>query len=749
MNLFKKTSLKIADLKLSKKFIITFSSILIINLMAGYYFSDKIRSLKNLVETVYDNPLMASTYAMSAKYRFEKIDSYVRTAIYTTNADEMKNLTKEIRSELEQGREDLDVVKERALAESSKNLADEVEENLSLYESEINSTLEKSKATNSKSINISESLKNSENWLNLKARTVIQQKLTNLTDDAAETGYFFRLDSEAKNKETVIVFYVLSGTLLFITMLFALFLTRTIARPILKYADACKEISKNNYSKRLDVFGEKSEIAVLGTSFNHMLNKIEQKDHNMQSLLGGIPNAVFFFDQQGVISDEKSRATFRIFPDINQHSDIQSFFKKYSDFSEDNIKNAVSFFWDNSHELDFESIADLLPQKLEVANTDGLQYLQMNYQSEKNQNGHLSRIIVIGTDKTTEVLTALDSKNKEERVQRISLVGQNISDYLQVVDDLDELWQDIFTELGSAQALDLTKLKRNLHTIKGGLAGYEYTTLAEKINDVETLLNTNDVKNILEQLKAQLNQIKNNFDELHNEVKSIFGLTNDNRAISVNIEKFNSLKNQILQSSKAELIESISQCEKMPLDILLTKYKKYISRLVENSQSKLAEIKIDPLSSEIRPLHLSNLAGCLGHLLRNCFDHGIEDAETREALGKNIEGTISIFAVEQKSGSLILKIKDDGNGIDFEKLADKAVKTGLWTADKKISSDVAEKINLIFESGLSSAEVVSETSGRGVGMDAVKSDITARGGRIEVLTAKGLGTEFIIHMPNF
>ncbi len=747
MNLFKKLSLKIVDLRLSKKFIITFSSILIINIVAGYYFSDKIRSLKNLVETVYDNPLMASTYAMSAKYRFEKVDSYVRTAIYTPNVDERKNLTKKIRSELEQGREDLDVVKERALAESSKILVGEVSDNLSLYEDEINNTLEKANTFNSN--NIEETRKSLENWINLGARTIIQEKLTNLTDDAAETGYFFRLDSEAKNKETVIVFYVLSAALLLITMLFALFLTRTIAWPILRYADACKEISKNNYSKRLDVFGEKSEVAILGTSFNHMLNKIEQKDFDMQSLLGGIPNAVFFFDQHGVISDEKSKATFRIFPDINQYSDIQSFFKKYSDFPEDNIKNTVGFFWDNSHELDFESIAELLPQKLEVTNADGVQYLQMNYQSEKNQNGQLLRIIVIGTDKTTEVLTAMDSKNKEERVQRISLVGQNISDYLQVVDDLNELWQDIFTELNSAMTIDMVKLKRNLHTIKGGLAGYEYKTLADQINDVETSLHDNEVRNILDPLKFRLNTAKNIFDELHIEVKNIFGLTNDNRAISINIEKFNSLKNQIMQSSNPELIASIGQCEKMPLDTLFAKYKKYISRLVENSQIKLATVKIDPLSSEIRSLHLSNLAGSLGHLLRNCFDHGIEDAETREALGKDIEGAISVFATEEKNGNLTLKIKDDGNGIDFEKLADKAVKSGLWTVEKRNSSNLTEKINLIFQSGLSSAEIVSDTSGRGVGMDAVKSDIEAKGGRIEVITAKGLGTEFIIHMPNF
>ena len=71
MNLIKKISLKVADLRLSKKFIISFTSILIINLLSGYYFSDKIRSLKNLVETVYDNPLMASTYAMSAKYNIK------------------------------------------------------------------------------------------------------------------------------------------------------------------------------------------------------------------------------------------------------------------------------------------------------------------------------------------------------------------------------------------------------------------------------------------------------------------------------------------------------------------------------------------------------------------------------------------------------------------------------------------------------------------------------------------------------
>lgn len=748
MNLLKKFSLKVADLKLSKKFIITFSSILVINLIAGVYFSGQIRSLKKLVETVYDNPLMASTYAMSAKYRFEKVDSNVRTAIFTTDLEERKKLTKEIRNEFEQGYEDLEVVKERALAESSKILAEEVEANLSTYETEINSTLKKAEAHNKQTVNLAEARKNLDNWLSLKARNIIQQKLTNLTDDAAETGYFFRLDSEAKNNETVIVFYSLSAALLLITTLFALFLTRTIARPILKYADACEVISRNDYSKRLHVFGEKSEIAILGSSFNHMLDKIEQKDLNMQSLLGGIPNAVFFFDQKGTISNEKSNATFKIFPDINQFVDIQSFFKKYSDFPEDNISNTINFFWDTSHELDFDSITEFLPQKLEVVANDGLRYLQMSYQSEKNQNGELSRIIVIGTDKTAEVLAALDSKNKEESVQRISFVGQNISDYLQVIDDLEELWQEVFQELNSNSAKDLLKFKRHLHTIKGGLAGYEYKTLADKINDIETSLNDHRFEDITDRLKNQLDGVKTKFNELHNEIQNIFGLTKDNRIVSINVEKFNALKKQIQQSSNSELMALFDHCEKMPLDTLLTKYKKYISRLVDNSQVKQATIKIDPSSSEVRPVHLSNLAGSLGHLLRNCFDHGIEDIEARETLGKNIEGTISIYAYEEKNGSLTLKIKDDGSGIDVEKLADKAVASGLWTEQKRAESSVDEKINLIFQSGLSSADVISETSGRGVGMDAVRSDILAKGGRIEVVTAKGLGTEFIIHMPS-
>jgi chemosensory pili system protein ChpA (sensor histidine kinase/response regulator) len=172
-----------------------------------------------------------------------------------------------------------------------------------------------------------------------------------------------------------------------------------------------------------------------------------------------------------------------------------------------------------------------------------------------------------------------------------------------------------------------------------------------------------------------------------------------------------------------------------------------LQRLVRQSARELgrkAEVAIEGGQVELDRGVLERIAAPLEHMLRNSLVHGIEDAERRQAAGKPESGRIGI-SLRQEANELVLVVSDDGAGLDLERLRAKAIEKGLLAPDQALSE--AEQVQLVFLSGLSTAAEVTELAGRGVGMDVVRTEIQAIGGRIEVASARGRGTTFTIYLP--
>ena len=141
---------------------------------------------------------------------------------------------------------------------------------------------------------------------------------------------------------------------------------------------------------------------------------------------------------------------------------------------------------------------------------------------------------------------------------------------------------------------------------------------------------------------------------------------------------------------------------------------------------------------------LERMTGAFEHLLRNCVVHGIESPDVRKSLGKDAIGTI-IVALEHAGNEVSLEFRDDGSGLNLPRIQARAVEMGLVSPDATPSE--SELANLIFTSGFSTADKVSELAGRGVGMDVVRAEVNAMGGRIDTATAKGQGTSFKLRLP--
>lgn len=162
------------------------------------------------------------------------------------------------------------------------------------------------------------------------------------------------------------------------------------------------------------------------------------------------------------------------------------------------------------------------------------------------------------------------------------------------------------------------------------------------------------------------------------------------------------------------------------------------------STGKHVKLEVSGETTELDKTVIERLSEPMTHLIRNAVDHGIEPPEERQVAGKDPEGTLTLSA-EQKAGRIVIRISDDGRGIDRERVLAKAIANGLVSADAELSDE--EVHQLVFAPGFSTAAQVSNISGRGVGMDVVKQNVKDLGGRITIESAPGKGTTFALALP--
>ncbi len=183
----------------------------------------------------------------------------------------------------------------------------------------------------------------------------------------------------------------------------------------------------------------------------------------------------------------------------------------------------------------------------------------------------------------------------------------------------------------------------------------------------------------------------------------------------------------------------------MPLERIFNRLPRVV-RDVANHDGKEAELFIEGGETELDRSMMDGLSDPLLHLIRNAVNHGIETPEIRQASGKPAKGSLRLTARRDKD-NVIIDIEDDGAGIDPEKLRKKAVEKGLMTPEAAAAATKDDLVNLLFEPGFSTADAITDISGRGVGLDVVKKTIASLKGTIKVETAVGTGTKFELVLP--
>jgi two-component system chemotaxis sensor kinase CheA len=198
-----------------------------------------------------------------------------------------------------------------------------------------------------------------------------------------------------------------------------------------------------------------------------------------------------------------------------------------------------------------------------------------------------------------------------------------------------------------------------------------------------------------------------------------------------------------LEQLTREIQDSVMAIRAQPVRSVFMRMPRLV-REVAAQTGKQVRLLTEGEGTEVDKTVIERISDPLTHMIRNAIDHGLESTESRIAAGKPAEGTVKLTAVH-RSGRIVLEVSDDGGGINRARVKEKAISSGLISPDAQLTD--SEIDNLIFLPGFSTAQTISNISGRGVGMDVVRQSVQALGGRISIASMPGLGSTFTLSLP--
>ena len=561
-----------------------------------------------------------------------------------------------------------------------------------------------------------------------------------------------------------------------------------ITRPIKLLTTVAQSMARSDYHQTITIDSD-DEIGLFASAFREMraailkrdeelalINKnleelVEQRTKQLKdqiktatSLLDNMQQSVFSMSSDGLIVPPVSKFSEKVFGKVISGRFIFDCLYKDLDLKGEtycNIKSAISTIFGETA-LQWDLMEHNFPKQvlLNVNNED--KTLKVAQTPILDDNGTLEKVLFVVEDITSVLRLEAERAVSDRNTRIIQELAK--ADLKQVKDfflNSLELLQEIKSILHTKTLIksEFNIILRHLHTLKGNSRLYELSlisTLTHSIEDHLSNMNltfnfSSNLFEINDQISQWIIKIEVQLSEYIEIGNRIFGIENENnlnngfKMIEVIDVHFNQLKDALDQirvdHSQVNinlLIDKFNLMLMVPVPPVLNR----LAPMVQDLSKKIGKnveysVKGDSITFDRNNVKL--LGDSILHMIRNSLDHGIELPNERIALGKRPVGSIEVICKEEKEGSIIL-IRDDGSGINPEQIAQVALNKGLISQDEMKTLNRDQKIELIFLLGLSTKETVSELSGRGVGMNVVKSNIEKINGKLTIETEAKKGT---------
>jgi len=501
------------------------------------------------------------------------------------------------------------------------------------------------------------------------------------------------------------------------------------------------------HQARLEVLGLLSfqvSVSLENAQLYHSLEqRVEERTRAVRELLDNTDQGFFSFDATQKVHPEYSHACLELLGGSPEGKDVvELLFPKEQ---EEEAREMIEFCFDQT--VEFDMAKRLLPAQGKM----GEKILKLDYFWIEERGGNPARIMAEATDVTIakgleEILAKTEAKKKF-----ISKVAVSRERFIEFIQDLNRILGQIDLALSPAGGkAGRIELLRGFHTIKGNAANFALNQMVELAHQLENQLGA-QTGDWVEPFQIPVLQegVQGLRLELEGYLKELQGI--------IAPEEWQKQTSPIYKVPEDKLLALEALCDHAawkdqiaclrhrPLAVLFNSLQTEAERLAEKLEKEItvtrqgAEIEVDWSA-------LAPVAGALVHLIRNALDHGVESPQDRLEAGKSREGHLR-FEAWVEGQRLQLRFSDDGQGIDPVALQESLLAKGMVSAEQAGTLDPKELLAFVFRPGFSTKTTVTDLSGRGVGLDALKAEVETLGGGVKVESQKGQGTTFTLSLP--
>lgn len=466
--------------------------------------------------------------------------------------------------------------------------------------------------------------------------------------------------------------------------------------------------------------------------------QIESKNEMLASMLNSLGQGFLTFGSDGLCRPVFSRACLALLetdPGGKPIWDVLKIQVPIDDFFRDFFKRSFD------SEDDFFRLESIFP--VEFPHTQDRK-IRLEFRPTMKADGSITEVVMIATDRTDVIRAEKAAEAEKRHSMMIATIVRQKRFFRVFISNYNESIAKFKIVTGEASIIEF---KRFLHSLKGGASMFFIDDIAKLAHRLEDeWKETSSSSLIAEQLNtlevSMANFMRANSDVLGNEFSA-------ERQAEIPISTFSRLINErYFADAPRELREAILALTEQPVGRYFESYSDLVTRLARHQSKKIKNIRIIGGDVSIFPEPYLDLFSTFVHIFRNAVDHGLETPAAREAAGKAAEGEISVefSSLKEKDRNwLKIEVRDDGGGIDPNQVREKIRRQGDVVNARDFNDE--EILQVIFNPGFSTKSIVTEVSGRGVGLDAVKSAVQELGGNIIVRSVLGRGTVVTLRVP--
>lgn len=544
---------------------------------------------------------------------------------------------------------------------------------------------------------------------------------------------------------------LLMGGIVALSSLVGLLLSRLqavrITRPLSELTDAAEKLAAGDRSVRVDIRSG-DELQTLGTSFNKMVQDLDgsygaleemnrtleqkveartaelaKRNRDMRLVLDNVDQGFVTLSPDGVMALERSRVLDDWFGATTRAITFWDFLSPHSRAFAVTLRLAWDQITDGFLPLDIA--VDQLPSQLVLPHkTFSLRYLHFG------KDGQMEGVLVVIADVTQKLAQEREEREQAELMQgfkRLMLDRSGFSNFLREATEM-------VARICETDVCDSAPLRHTLHTLKGNAGTMGLLVVARLCHALEDQLSESGVmsRETTEELSMRWAAIRQHI--------AIFTGGDTQPVIQIPHAEYSALVSRLSAGAHEDVLNELLNWQLEPISQGFTRLAEHAQALANRLGRGGLNVVIEPGDIRIDPDTWAPFFSNLVHAVRNAVDHGIETPDERVAAGKPKKGTLS-FKAEAGPNSLTLEVSDDGRGIDWAAIAQKAESLGLPAGSKQ------ELFQALMHDGLSTKREISEISGRGVGMGALSQRVRDMGGAIDVRSSAGAGTTWVMRFP--